>query len=277
MRILTFLSISALTVALAACAGSSRIAYDGPEDAYRRGMELLDAGKPEQAIPYLQGTFDFGRTHEWAADAQLALARAYRANKEFLLAANEYTRFTQIYRNDPRVPQASFDLAMTYYERAPGYRLDQSDTEAAIAQFELYLNRFPDGELSEEASRRIVELRNRLALKRFDAGLQYEQRGLHEAAGITFESVFDEYFDTEWADDALVGAIRAYTRYAEQSVQTRKAERLERAVMNYDRLLQIFPDSPLVKDAEALYRTAAERLAEIKPPASGTAAEGASR
>lgn len=277
MRIASATFVFASALLLSACAGSSRVAYDGPEDAYRRGLELLEAGKPEQAIPYLQGAFDFGRTHEWAADAQLALARAYRANREYLLAANEYTRFTQIYRNDPRVPQASFDLAMTYYDRAPEYRLDQSDTEAAIAQFELYLTRYPDGALSEEAAGRIVELRNRLALKRFDAGLQYEQRGLHEAAGITFESVFDEYFDTEWADDALVGAIRAYTRYAEQSVQTRKAERLERAVMNYDRLLQIFPDSPLVKDAEALYRAAAERLAALRPGTAGAAGAGASR
>lgn len=274
MRFVPSSSVLVLALSLAACAGGSRVAYEGPEDAYRRGMEYLDAGKYAQAIPYLQGVFDFGRTHEWAADAQLALARAYRLNEEYLLAANEYTRFTQIYRSDERVPQASFDLAMTYYDRAPEYRLDQSDTEAAINQFQLYMTRYPDGPLAEEAGIRIVELRNRLAQKRFDAGLQYEARGLHEAAGITFESVFDEYFDTEWADDALVAAIRAYTQYADESVQTRKAERLERAVASYERLLQIFPGSPLVKEAEALYRVAADRLADLRKPAPAAPAEG---
>ena len=90
---------------------------------------------------------------------------------------------------------------------------------------------------------------------------------------ISLRRVIVEYSTSEWADDALVAAIRAYTQYAEQSVQTRKAERLERAVASYDRLLQIFPDSPLVKEAEELYRVAAERLAEMRKPVPTAPAE----
>ena len=37
------------------------------------------------------------------------------------------------------------------------------------------------------------------------------------------------------------------------SIRARQKERLEKAEENYERLIQIFPDSPLIKEAEAIY------------------------
>lgn len=253
-----------LLATLIGCAGSSRLNYDGPEDAFNKGMERMEAEDYDRAAEFFQGVFDFGRTHEWAADAQLNLARAYRANQDYLLAANEFTRFTQIYRADPRVPDAAYELAMTYYDRSPRYQLDQTDTERAITQFELFMTRYPNHPLFFEGQNRIEELRGKLARKRFEAGKQYELRGYVEAAALTFESVFDDYYDTEWADDALVAAARAYVSFADASVVERRPERLNAAIEVYERLIQIFPDSPLVKEAEEVYRGAAQRLESLE-------------
>jgi outer membrane protein assembly factor BamD len=258
-----FVALSLLLV-LVGCSGAGRLRYDGPEEAYQKGMARMEAGDFERAAEFFQGVFDFGRTHEWAANAQLELARAYRENGEYLLAANEYTRFTQIYRGDPRVPDAGYELAMTYFDRSPAYELDQTDTERAITQFELFMTRFPDHPLFFEAAARITDLRDKLAHKRFIAGTQYERRGYYEAAALTFKSVFDDYYDTDWADDALVGAIRAYVMYSDQSVVERRPERLQSAIDVYDRLLQIFPDSPVLKDAEELYLQASSRLEQLE-------------
>jgi len=65
--------------------------------------------------------------------------------------------------------------------------------------------------------------------------------------------VFDQYYDTEMSDDALLEAMRMYLRFAELSVRSAQMERLEKAVENYDRLRQIFPNSPLLKQAETVY------------------------
>jgi outer membrane protein assembly factor BamD len=259
-RVIPFL----LLLILAGCAGSSRLAYDGPEDAFTKGVARMEAEDYERAAEFFQGVFDFGRTHEWAADAQLNLARSYRANKDYLLAANEFTRFTQIYRADPRVPDAAYELAMTYYDRSPRFELDQTDTERAITQFELFMTRYPNHPLFFEGQARIEELRGKLARKRYAAGNQYQLRGYAEAAAQTFESVFDDYYDTEWADDALVAASRAYVLFADQSIPDRRPERLRLAIDMYDRLIQIFPESPLIKEAEEVYRSAAQRLENLE-------------
>lgn len=251
-------------VVLAACSGSGRLRYDSPREAFDQGMELYEAGKYDRAAEYFRGAFDFGRTHEYAADAQLYLARAHAENGDLLLAANEYNRFIQLYRRDPRVTEAEYEMAMTYYERSPGYQLDQTDTKKAIEQFQLFIDRYPTDERVVDATARINELREKLAHKRHSSAMLYERRGLHEAAALEFESVFNDFPGSQWADDALLGAMRNYLIYGEQSVLARQPERLAKVVEDYERLSQIFPDSPLLPEARELRDQASRRLAELE-------------
>ena len=104
-------------------------------------MEYFERGRYSRAAQYFQAVFDFGRMHDWADDAQLALARTRRANEEYILAASEYARFTELYRADPRIPTVQYERAMTFYERSPEYELDQSNTERGIEVFYVYMQR----------------------------------------------------------------------------------------------------------------------------------------
>ena len=65
-----------LAVFWAGCAGSGRVRYESPKEAFEKGKAFFDEGDYQKAIEMLQGTFDFGRTHQWAADAQFYLAKA---------------------------------------------------------------------------------------------------------------------------------------------------------------------------------------------------------
>ncbi len=248
-----------LVVLLAGCAGSGRLRYETAEEAYQKGMEQFERARYERAAEYFQAVFNFGRSHEWADDAQLYLARSYGANKEYILAANEYTRFLEIYRNDPRAEEAEYERALTYFQRSPNFELDQSDTRRAIQFLQIFLDRYPNSEHRADVETKIEELREKLARKQFAVAELYDRRELYEAAALSYTTVFDRYPDTHWADDALLGAMRAYISFSEQSIEARQGERLQQAIDHYQRLLQVFPDSPLLKEAEALYELALAR------------------
>lgn len=249
---------------LAACGSSGRLRYDSPQEAYERGMELYERERFDRAAEYFQGVFDYGRTSEVAADAQIYLARSHYHNGEYILAASEYTRFISTFRTDPRTEEAEFERAMSYFNLSPPFELDQSNTREALQYFQLFLDRYPQSDLTAEAEERIRELREKLARKEFAAAEQYEEREMFEAAALTYEGVFDTYPDTRWADDALLGAIRTYVAYSERSVRARQAERLQAAVDNYERLIQLFQDSPLLKEAESFYELAVNRLEDLQ-------------
>ncbi|NNE36604.1 MAG: outer membrane protein assembly factor BamD, partial [Rhodothermales bacterium] len=205
-----------------------------------------------RAVEYFQGTFDFGRTHQYAADAQYLMARAHHMNRDYLLAANEYQRFIQLYRSDARIPDAEFQYAMTLYERAPRYERDQTDTRRAVDQFQLFIDRYPNNEKVATADSLIRVQREKLALKGYESAKLYAKRELYEAAALTFISVFDRYPDTSWGDDALLGAIQNLVQFSKESVDRKRGERYQKALENYRTLTEIFPESPATEEARKL-------------------------
>lgn len=255
----------ALLLLLPACSGMGRIAHDTPQEAFQKGEQELAEGDHWRAIQYFQGVFDYGRSNEYADDAQFQLGMAYFEDEQYILAANAFNRFAQLYRTDERIPEAEYMRALAYYEQSPIYTLDQTPTENAIQYFQVFLNRHPQSERADDAQQRIAELRNKLAHKQYAAGEMYERRQMWEAAAVTFEQVFDQYPDTKWAERGLFQAMENYYEYAVRSVEGKRDERLQKAMDSYERLIQLFPESDLLKRAEGLYdeiRSEQEALAQ---------------
>lgn len=249
-----------LVVLMLPACSTGRLRYDTPQEAYQKGMADFERERYDRAAEYFQAVLTFGRAGEYADDAQLYLARSYARSDQHILAASEYTRFAQLYRGDPRVAEAEFERAMQYVQQSPGYQLDQTQTEAAVQTLQLFVNRFPEHEKRAEAEALIADLRAKMARKAYESGLLYERRELYEAAAITFERAFQDFPDAAYADESLLGAIRMYVAYADESIAARQAERYGKAVELYERFVEIFPSSSHLRDAEDLYTRAARRL-----------------
>jgi len=58
--------------------------------------------------------------------------------------------------------------------------------------------------------------------------------------------------------------MKMYLAFARQSIFSKQEERLKAAVTNYDRLIQIFPDSPEVKNGELIYEEVQRMLKNIQ-------------
>lgn len=237
----------------AGCSGSGRVTAETPEAAFQAGKDLYDRGKYDRAVEYFQLVFDFGRTNPWADDAQYYLAQSYFQNRQYLLSANEFTRFVELYKTDERVEEGDYLRAESYYRLSPPYELDQTDTETALSYMRLYLSKYPDGAYVTEIGAKIDELRSKLARKQFETGRLYERRELFEAAGLSYLAVLEKYPDSAYADDALVGAVRSFKLFAEASIPARQQERYGQAAAAYQQLVQLFPESPLRGEADALY------------------------
>ncbi len=257
-----------LVALVAGCSSGNRIASDTPEEAFERGFALYERGKYDRAIEYFQHVFDFGRTNPRAADAQYYLAQSYFKTKQYLLSANEFTRFVELYRTDEKVEEGEYLRAMSYVRLSPPYQLDQTDTQTALTYLRLYLSKYPEGEHAAELAGYTEELRAKLAKKQFEIAELYERRELHEAAALSYEGVLERYPDSEYADNALLGAVRSYRAYAEASIPSRQAERYQQAADTYDRLVQLFPESPLLGEARAEYAIVERELQRMESQAS---------
>jgi outer membrane protein assembly factor BamD len=253
-----------LLVGLVGCSGGDRVRHSSPEQAYEKGMTQYENENYDEALRYFRGVLSYGRGNQWGPDAQFHLAMAQRKKGKYLVAANEFKRFTQLYRNDPMVPRAEYEQARAYYARSPDYQLSQTDTRKAIELFQLFIDRYPEHDLVPEAQEKVDELRAKLAHKQYAAGKLYERREMWPAATTTYESAFNQYPDTPWADDALLGALRSYIRYADRSIQEKQAERYQQAIAQHDRLTQLFPESDLLEQADRLRDEAQRKLEQVR-------------
>lgn len=266
MRLSVLVSVLSLAifVGLAGCSGSQEITTSGPEDAYKKGIAEYEDENYDRAIRYFRATLNYGQGNEWAPEAQFQLAMAQRKKNKYLVAANEFKRFKQLYRNHPEVPRAEYEQARAYYSRSPRHNLDQTDTRKAIELFQLFTERYPDHELIPDVKEKIDELRAKLAHKQYDAAEMYERRNMWRAATESYRSVFDTYPETPWADDALLGALRSYLRYADRSVEQKQEERYLEAINQYTRLEQLFPESSLLERAKPLRDEARRKLERVR-------------
>ena len=145
-----------------------------------------------------------------ADSAQYYLAESQFKMDEYLIAASEYEKLINNMSRSPLVPMAQFKLAESYYHLSPRPSLDQKYTLMAIRAYQTFIEDYPNHKLREKAEKRIAELRDKLALKEYKNAEIYRKMRKYRSALIYYDQVLEKYYDSSWADDAMVGKIRTY-------------------------------------------------------------------
>jgi len=220
------------------------------------GLKLQGSG-PQAQLAYAKAVFDRkdyykaknlftilvlnNPTGEIFETAQFYLAECHYGLKEYIEAIAEYEKLIKSMPQSAFVDDAYYKIGMCYFKLSPGYALDQEYTRKAMAQFQGFIEEFPDSELRPEAEKRLQECRNKLAKKEFKTGELYYKMGYYKAALMCFNQLLEEYHDTDYADDGLFWKGEAH----------RKLGEIESAELTYRSLLARYPTSPYKSKAEA--------------------------
>ena len=251
------------------CANKELIKPGEPIDsAYEKSIAFYEKEMYSDAAYGFDLVTRMGRGTTYAKEAQFLLAESYFKNKQYLLAASEYERYISYYPQDQRRQEVEFNRALSYYQQSPRYRLDQGPTMRAIELFQLFNNNYPNSPFINESAQKIDELRNKLARKTYESGQFYLRTLRYKAATIYFDQTIDLYPETWWAESALLKIIETYVSYAQQSIQSKQLERYNLAVENYEKFLQLFPQSILRSEAESYYLQAISEIRKLEPVAS---------
>ncbi|MBN1633362.1 MAG: outer membrane protein assembly factor BamD [Ignavibacteria bacterium] len=209
LKLLNFIFLlTAIFIFGCSSADKSSIKTDDPETAFK--IAKLNYDKKD----YVQAVEDFSFIKikfsgtSIIDKAQFYLGMSYYRREEYILAAYEFENLIKNYSSSPYIIEARFYLAMSYYGLAPKYYLDQTYTKYAIIEFQNFLVLFPGDKLIPQAEAKIKELRNRLAFKDLKAAELYMTMENYKAALVYYDNILNEYFDTDYADDASYGRIK---------------------------------------------------------------------
>ncbi len=185
------------------------------------------------------------------------------------MAAAEYERYISYYPQNPQRVEVEYKRALCYYQQSPRYRLDQSATARAIELFQLFNNKYPNSEFVLESAAKIDELRNKLARKNYEAAEFYLRTDRFLAATVYYDQTIDKYPESIWAERALLRQIETYILYADRSIASKQAERYNMAISNYEKFLQLFPQSENREKAEVLYIETTKKISKLNIPSTG--------
>jgi outer membrane protein assembly factor BamD len=232
--------------------------------AFKKAMKMYENEDYTQAADAFETVISIGKGTDIGQRAQYLLAESYFKNGEYLMAASEYDRYSNLYPQSEKKEEADFQQAMCYYNLSPRYKLSQKHTRKAIELFELFISRYPDSDRVQQASDYIDQMRSKLAHKMFESAKLYQRTDEYEAAAIYYGLTTERYPETKWAEKAKVNQIFAYIQFARRSVRSKRVERYKKAVSSYEQYVQLFPEGTNCEQVEKYLNAADKELAALK-------------
>lgn len=240
-----------IVVFLAGCQGISKI-LKSPDPEYKLRMaEQYYAKKKyinaqvlyEDVIPYFKGKPEF-------EDIYYKYAYTAYNQKDYLNAENLFKTYLEIFPNSQRAEEIEYMRAYTFYKQSPKAALDQTNTIKAMGMMQTFINTHPTSPRVQEATAIIDQLRNKLELKDLQAAQLYFDLGQFRAAAVSFNTLLNNYPDSDQSAFYKLMSIKAYYRFAELSVEEKKEERYEKVIEECNEFMDRFPQSPLAKQVE---------------------------
>lgn len=217
---------------------------------YEMGMDLYEKGDFNKALQFFDILRAVYRGTEKGELLTYYSANCYFQLKDYNIASYYYKQYTQMYPRAEKAEEALFLAAYCNYMDSPRYSLDQSSTFIALKELQLFIDQYPNSSKLEEATRLMDNLRAKLEKKNYNIGKLYYRTEDFQAAITSFESLLDDYPDTEYKEEILYYITIAYFTYAEKSIYSKKMERYEKTIEAYNNLEYFYPESKYLDETK---------------------------
>ena len=199
--------------------------YATNEALYRASMDEFARKRWENAATGLERlTLDLGARDTLLARSHWYLAKTHEARREYLLAAQSYTRLAESFPDDTLAAAALLAAGDSYFKLWRSPTLDQQYGVQSQTQYRLVMSLFPDSPLRAEAEKGSLKVDEWMATKDYEIALHYVRRHAFESSLIYFKDVVKNFPNTSRARDALMRLVETYRRpelnYREEAKET---------------------------------------------------------
>lgn len=261
-RLLPALTLALLVASLSACAGTSRSGVppgtpDPDRFLYERGKEALDDERWLAARQFFMQVTDTYTQSPYRPDAKLGIGDTHLGEgsaESLVMALNEYQEFLSFYPTNPRADYAQYKIGMTHFRQMRTAQRDQTETRAAVRDFETFVARYPNSALLGEVEDRLREGKDRLSESDFNVGLFYYRQRWYPGAIDRLTAVMKENPQYSRRD-------AVYFYLGESLI---RVERQAEALPYFERLIAEFEQSEHLEEAQ-------RRMAALKTEAAAKA------
>jgi outer membrane protein assembly factor BamD len=206
-------------------------------------------------------------------DSTQELATFYQAYCDFnlgnyTLANTHFKKFSEVFSRSEYAEEAIYMSAYSLYKDSPNYNLDQTGTLAAINEIQSYLNNYPETKFRDDCTNIIKELRKKLEKKAFEKAKLYHKTSPFNIASLK-SSVIEitnfqrDFPDSDYNEEMAYMKVLAQYDLAKSTIENKQKERFEEATKFYLELIDKYPQSAFLKDAERMYEQSNKEVERI--------------
>ena len=156
----------------------------------------------DKAIEILKAVADNAPYGKYADLAKFKAGMCYKDIADYSSAIMMFKDLIDRYPNSPVLDKARYQLAECSKLLSVNPDYDQTPTNVARREFEDFLKKHPESDMSKDATRVVTKLKSQEAEAAYKTAQFYEERKAPGSAIIYYRDIVNNYPDTEWYQKA---------------------------------------------------------------------------
>lgn len=259
-----FIGFLLAVVVMSSCSEYQKLMKSGDYQAmYKKAIEYYNYGDYMRASSIFDG---IRMVFTGTSKAQtIAYYRAFCAynQKDYEYAAELFKQFVSTYPESSYLEECLYMIGYCNYMASPKARLDQTVTERAIQDFQLYLSRYPNSDRKEQINEYLDAMRDKLSYKDYLSARNYYLRERYKAAVVSLENCLKDYPGSRYREEIMYMLFNSKYEMAVNSVEDKKYERYNAAAEEYYYFMEEYPESRFAEEMNRKYGDISEYLKQF--------------
>ncbi|WP_262325674.1 outer membrane protein assembly factor BamD [Carboxylicivirga litoralis] len=225
---------------------------------YTEAMNYYEKEDYTRAATLMGQLVNIYRGTDKAEEVNYTYANCLYGLNDYLTAGHYYREYVKNFPAGDYAEECQYMSAYCYYMRSPKPRLDQTTTEDAIQEFQLFINMYPNSARVEESTRLMDELRDKLVFKSYlNAKLYYNlgdyMGNNYQSAVIAAQNSLKDFPDTKYREELSFLILESKYIQAVNSVEEKKEDRVRDTLDEYYSFVNEFPEGKYRKKADRIF------------------------
>ena len=234
-----------------------RVKYEAGLNYYSKKDYYHSAILFESILPIVRGLPE-------GEKVEFYLAYCQYNEKTYLLASDQFKTFYETYGRSQFAEEANFMYAYSLFASSPDHNKDQHSSIEAMNAMQVFLNKYPGSQFMNKAIEVIDISQDKLEQKGFDNAKHYLKLRMYKGAVVAFDDFKKNFPDSKYLEEAAYLKVVAEFELAEVSITTKQLERYTATLDYYQELVDNFPNSPFLKEAQRYYSESLSQVNKLK-------------
>lgn len=229
---------------LLSCSEYSKVVKnDNYKRKYELGVRLYDKNDYVKSVALLEQVYQRMPKSVEGEDSYYRLGKAHFIIGDYYTAQYYLASFGDKYPQSPRREETSFLYALCAVKNSPKASLDQTETETALNELQLFIYKFPLSNKIDTCNFLMDQLRLKLQYKEIEAIKIYDKTENYTAAIVTAETFLKDYPTSNQREKIWIILIQNSYYLAKHSIEEKKRERIDKSLERYSKFVLEFPNS----------------------------------